>query len=269
MNHGLNNDFLYVAYKIECYFVDDLDKEKIISGTAFAVKNIRNELCLVTNRHCIDLDFKQKDSKYVNYKLSKVILHSKIKDARTKLPYQSKNWLVANIDEFIIPNDNNNDIACLIDVKVHKENISDDSTLDYWIPYSIIANEDNFTQLQICDFVAFPSYGPWYDKVRNAPILRTGTIASDPRFDYSWTGKDEGKCVAYEAFSYEGSSGCPVFAIQKGIKVMVNGSLMSGGFRELMLIGINAGHMETETTKQHSGISYFYKSSAILDLIDS
>jgi hypothetical protein len=98
------------------------------------------------------------------------------------------------------------------------------------------------------------------------PILRTGTLASDPRYDYSWTNAFKGQCLAYEAFSFGGSSGSPVFALQKGPKP--GAGISFPGFRDLMMIGINAGHLPTENSG-HSGISYLYKSSAIVDLIDS
>lgn len=42
------------------------------------------------------------------------------------------------------------------------------------------------------------------------------------------------------------------------------------GYRPARLVGINAGHVkETAGSSQHSGMSYFYKSTALLELIDS
>ncbi len=137
------------------------------------------------------------------------------------------------------------------------------------MPRQFLASRDKIhEELSVCDFVAFPGYPPWYDKLNNLPILRTGSIASDPRYAYSWTGDDEGDCVAYEAFSYGGSSGSPVFAVQKGFKV--GNGLSGGNYRELMLVGINAGHLDTlGPQKHHSGISYFYKSAIILELLET
>ena len=60
--------------------------------------------------------------------------------------------------------------------------------------------------------------------------------------------------------------GSPVFAVQKGPKPGVG--LEFPGFRELKLVGINAGHLKA-SDKTHSGISYFYKSTAILEIIDA
>src|SRR5262249_17785191 len=97
------------------------------------------------------------------------------------------------------------------------------------------------------------------------PILRTGTISSDPRCDYSFSGRYDGECLAYEAFSFGGSSGSPVFAVQK--RPRPGDGITFPGYRELLFIGINAGHLPTGSG-QHSGISLLYKSFAILDIID-
>ena len=138
--------------------------------------------------------------------------------------------------------------------------------VDFWISHDWLATRSDFeSKFSICDFVAFPGYPEWYDKVQQLPILRTGTISSDPRYDYSKS-QYLGECVAYEAFSYGGSSGSPVFAVQTGPKP--GAGLSFPGFRELKLIGINTGHLPA-SDGTHSGISYLYKSSAILDIIEA
>lgn len=61
------------------------------------------------------------------------------------------------------------------------------------------------------------------------------------------------------------SSGSPVFALQKGLRP--GAGISFPGFRDLLFIGINAGHLQTGIN-DHSGISYLYKSSSILDVVD-
>ena len=95
-----------------------------------------------------------------------------------------------------------------------------------------------------------------------------GTIASDPRFDYSHIpGGPHASRIAYEGFSTGGASGSPVFATQRGFTVGGNLTAADGFYREVKVIGINAGHFPDQIG--HSGISYLYKSSAIIELIDS
>jgi hypothetical protein len=260
MFHGLNNQFLYSAYKVEATFVDDIGNQKNGTGTCFFVLNRIGNLCLITNRHVFDIKYK-KPGKFDKYTLCKITVSGKKGGGGENFPVAD---LVSTLDTRVIFADNyNNDIACIFDFKVLT---GGDITIDYSIPYSFLATADDFQKkLTICDFVAFPGFPTWHDKRQNRPILRTGTISSDPRFDYSHSGVDDGACVAYEAFSFGGSSGSPIFAVQKGPKP--GAGIEFPGFRELLCIGINAGHLRTDD-KSHSGISYFYKSTAILEIID-
>ena len=200
--------------------------------------------------------------------MDKVILSGKKPDEVSRLPlhdHQSirvhrvrHNVLYSQIYE--------NDIACLINPAVELEHSTDQFLVEWFIPNELIASREKLdSKLSVCDFVAFPGYPPWYDRLNSRPILRTGTISSDPRFDYSHSGAYDGECIAYEAFSFGGSSGSPVFAVQKGPRP--GAGITFPGFRELMMIGINAGHLLGDQGI-HSGISYMYKSSAILDIID-
>lgn len=98
--------------------------------------------------------------------------------------------------------------------------------------------------------------------------MRMGTIASDPRFDYCCEESMPKGCrIAYEGFPSSGSSGSPVFSIQKGFQTGKGISVPNDFYREVKLIGINAGHFPDGGG--HSGISYFYKPSAILGVIDA
>lgn len=121
--------------------------------------------------------------------------------------------------------------------------------------------------LLVCDSIAYPGFPEWYDHQNNTPIFRMGTIASDPRFNYSYTSSAPiASRIAYEGFSTGGASGNPVFATQRGLRVNVNGqSVNDNVFREGKLVGINAGHFKDQVG--HSGISYFYKSSVVHDII--
>jgi V8-like Glu-specific endopeptidase len=82
------------------------------------------------------------------------------------------------------------------------------------------------------------------------PLIRAGRVASDPKFNFSVQGKDQGRCIAYEGFSYGGSSGSPVYDLKRH-----------------KLIDINAGHLNNYELQTHSGISYFYQSSIILEIL--
>ena len=262
MFHGLNNQFLYSAYKITATFIDEIGNVKSGTGTCFFVKNKNDTLCLVTNRHVLYISYKKNDDLLLKYSLKNIEISGKRERAKNNFPENDLSFSIAPNAKFSV--DSKNDIACVTKIVPLSGH---DISIDYFIPYSFLATESVFQQrLEVCDFLAFPGFPEWHDKRENRPILRTGTISSDPRFDYSYGDSVRGACVAYEAFSYGGSSGSPVFAVQKGPKP--GPGINFPGFRELLLVGINAGHLKT-LDKLHSGISYFYKSPAILEIVDA
>lgn len=261
MYHGLNNSLLYSAYKLNVGFINqDSGITKDINGTCFFVKNTNDEIFLITNRHMLDFYYNRQNERSFN--ISYIKATGKKYSPTTDLPD-------SEISLNIIPNitfdeDVNNDVVCIKNPRVLN---SGDVTISYTISNALLANEEDFQKrLSICDFLAFPGYPPGYDLGGNRPILRTGTISSDPRYDYSYDDNERGACVAYEAFSFGGSSGSPVFAVQKGPEP--GPGISFPGFRRLMLVGINAGHLQLGADGQHSGISYFYKSTVIDRLIN-
>ena len=266
MIHGLDNRFLYAAYRLSSTFADAAGNNITCTGTGFWVKTGDDKLVLVTNRHILDIEFA--NPKYAGFTLQKLHVSGKSKDPSSGLPDIDQECLVI-LDKGRIRYSkiHENDVACLVDPPVIKIGDSNRMYIEYPINLDLVATTFDFeSEFSVCDFVAFPGFPEWHDKRQRRPILRTGTISSDPRYDYSWSSTYMGECVAYEAFSYGGSSGSPVFAVQKGPRP--GRGISFPGFRELKLIGINAGHLPT-AGNGHSGISYMYKSSAILDIIES
>ena len=263
MFHGLDNSFLYSAYQLRCTFANGDDHKLLCTGTGFWIQRNDSTLVLVTNRHVLDIGFGRPE--YAAYELKELRVSGKGKDALSGLPSTDQELIIEHprIDYSQIPE---NDIACVVDPAAVFVGGSASPTIDYGIPQDFVATKTEFdTKFSVCDFVAFPGFPEWHDKQQRRPILRTGTISSDPRYDYYLPSGYKGECIAYEAFSYGGSSGSPVFALQKGPKP--GKGISFPGFRELKLIGINAGHLPAGKDT-HSGISYMYKASAILEILE-
>ncbi|BCQ53110.1 trypsin-like peptidase domain-containing protein [Burkholderia gladioli] len=266
MSHGLDNSTLYSAVKIKSKFFRESSGDKAsVEGTGFFVNNTNGKWCLVTNRHVVDYGYNSTDyQKTAGYRLEEIdisLFASELTSSARDLPKAKiGGTLNAEANPVTFSPDYNNDVATIIDPQFIFDR--QDVRLDYVIQRSVLADSEWINEkLSVCDFVAFPGFPPWHDMAAGRPIFRTGTIASDPRANYSYSGKLEGDRIAYEAFSFEGSSGSPVFALRKS-------GINSGEFREVRLIGINAGHLD-QKFQQHSGISYFYKSSVILQIIES
>ena len=221
-----------------------------------------NTYYLVTNRHVVESSYYA--AEYKSFTVSEFLVESFEDTDTTGLPVSSKTTSIANWSEFKFHKNDHNDIACLKDPKA-----VGGITIIAPIAYSMLATEDWLSEkLTVCDTIAYPGFPEWYDRQNNTPVFRMGTIASDPRLNYSYTpGAPVASRIAYEGFSTGGASGSPVFAAQRGFQIGGGLSASDGFYREVKLIGINAGHFKDQTG--HSGISYLYKSSAILELIDS
>ncbi len=264
MFHGLNNSFLYATQQLVCTFRNQASEGITSRGTGFWVKNRRDIGCLVTNRHVLDVSYGKPE--FEGYKLSQLKILGKGLKPGSDRPDIDRRFNIIDLD-VKFSQDERNDVACLINPRVMVLDGSDDATVDYFIPHEILASKTDLDELvSVCDFLAYVGFPAWHDKRQQRPILRTGTVSSDPRYDYSWSNEYQGECIAFEAFSSDGSSGSPVFALQKALKPGEN--ITIPGYRELKLIGVNAGYLGSEDMA-HSGISYMYKSSAILDIIDA
>lgn len=264
MIHGLSNSFLYTAKHIVTHW--EFNGTTITwCGTGFFIGKA-NDIYLITNRHVVELpyshpeytgatliDFKCEGFEYAN---------------EGEIPSRYNSITIANVNEFTFHANKYNDIACLKNPKCDMTKGTSHS-ISLPINYSMLATKEKLdSKLTVCDTIAYPGFPIWYDKKNSTPIFRMGSVASDPRFNYSCNIIDpDADRIAYEGFSSSGASGSPVFAIQKGFPTGPSISAPKDFYREVMLVGINAGHYPSD--EGHSGISYFYKSSAIIEIIDS
>ncbi len=259
--HGLNNTYLYTAKKVVATWVDG-QRTAESQGTGFFILKGNKEIVFVTNRHVIDPEYA--DPKYKGYKFYNLRIETFTASNSVGWPLELSSATIAKTKIGFDVNPHN-DVACLMDMLVN-----DALVASFHIPYDMLATEEWIdTKLSVCDQIAYPGFPMWFDHKKNAPIFRMGTIASDPRGDYSFQENEpEAARIAYEGFSSCGASGSPVFAVQKGFKVSGAIEAPEDFFRPVKLVGINAGHY-TDEKERHSGISFFYKSSVIKRIIDN
>lgn len=231
----------------------------------------------MTNRHVVQIDYR--NEKYKGYKLVELKIESNYRDNITNKCETRKEIVIKNYNSFVFSKNENDDVACLFGIDGSKQNIGIKEAVDY----SMLADDKWINEkLCVCDLIAIPGFPNRFDKNNNAPIMRSGTIASDPRLDYSGAENDTiiSKRIAYEGYSKNGASGSPVFVLQKGFATDKGLSTPEDFYREVKLVGINALHYtDTEIIEEnekgekigyfeHSGISIFYKSSIIKEMID-
>ena len=262
MTHGLSNGFLYTAKRIITIW--DTAKGTVENaGTGFFVQK-ENTLYLITNRHVAELTYSHPEYMGATLKECRCEGYENMSEDFTPTIYTSIK--IENHGDFVFHSNPNNDIACLKNPKYVK---GTSGTITLPIDYALLATKDILdTKVTVCDTIAYPGFPDWYDRKNNTPIFRMGTIASDPRVGYAVNAGDpDSDQIAYEGFSSSGASGSPVFAIQKGFKTGPGISVPDDFYRPVLLIGINSGHFPSK--EGHSGISLFYKSSAIIETIES
>lgn len=249
MFHEPPKQFLYAAYKVEAEYSDKIGTKKLCVATAFILEVGKGIPWIITNRHVIDLDYKKSTAKYKDFELSGLNITGRRPDDTTytiRLHKDIKIYFHEDIE---------NDVV-LIEAKVH----SDETESFHWhFGMEHLADTKVFETINPFDLICYSGFPDQYDKLGSRPIIRSGRIASDPQYNYSWNSKPQGQCVAYEGFSSEGASGSPIFAPPRGMRGIPNS-------RHGYLIGVNAGHISHTTG--HSGISYFYKSTVILEIIE-
>lgn len=249
MYHQPQENFLYSAYKIEVEYSNGV-KTKSGTATGFILEISKGNHWIVTNRHVIDLNYKKDDVKFKEFKLSKFLITGRKSD---DTEYTLR--LHENAD-FYFHNDYENDVA-LIKPHVYFDD-GKTASLHWHFGMEHIADQEIYKTIKPFDLICYSGFPNPHDKFSNRPILRSGNIASDPKYNYSWNKNYQGHCVAYEGFSSGGASGSPVFAPPRGLRNIPNS-------RHGFLIGINAGHIPENFG--HSGISYFYKTTVILEII--
>ena len=225
MFHELPKQFLYSSYKID---IEYSDGSKIINGiaTGFIIEIGEAVPWIVTNRHVIDIDYKKSTAKFKDFKLSKFTITGRKADD-TEYSFQ----LHENA-AFYFHDDYENDIV-LIRAHVY---LIEGQSFHWHFGIKHLADETIFKEIEPLDLICYTGFPNTHDKFGNRPILRSGNIASDPQFNYSWNNQYQGQCVAYEGFSSEGASGSPIFALPRGLYGIPNS-------RHGYLIGVNAGHI--------------------------
>lgn len=267
MYHGLTHETIYAAARTTARFESRAGDVKEISGTSFGLI-VAEKLVLVTNRHIVDLNFGRTDAKYVEFSLRHLICEIRARDTASGDPGATRRLIVPMTHNQLLFDANpRNDVAVIFDAQTGNLDGSNDRRWEYCFRWEDVATENELrSELQPFDVLAFPGFPDGFDKLGLRAIIRGGTVACDPRFEYSFESEDRGEILLYEGFSFGGSSGSPVIAIPKIPPINVDPH-PANRFRRLLVVGVNAGHL-TAPTGQHAGLSYFVRSSVIRRIVE-
>ena len=218
-------------------------------------------LLLATNRHVIDIDYRDPKYRGHGYVLSSMQILGFDTSGRSGRQHVAR--------AAVLTHENSNiDIALLQILSVsNPDGIS-------VVPASndVIADTDFLeTELEWAAQVSFSSFQPWRDTHSERPILRTGILSSDPAYPFVSIKTKRDRVHLLEAFSFAGSSGSPAIANAKGIET--GPELTGGGFRPARIIGMMTGHLpneESETDvpyRTHTGLSFCHRSDLLLSMV--
>lgn len=145
-----------------------------------------------------------------------------------------------------------------------------------YVSYEMLSDftESELTVAQNVFFVGYPDNR--YDSENNLPLIRSGLIASHPKFDY------EGSPIfIIDAQVFPGSSGSPVY-IDLTFENFKNGNISIGGDRKLRLLGIVSATMIRNNrlvavqtpavnicSQEVLGLGIVNKATALKELVDS
>ncbi|OGQ82566.1 MAG: hypothetical protein A3F90_18075 [Deltaproteobacteria bacterium RIFCSPLOWO2_12_FULL_60_19] len=141
----MTNEFLYAAYRLTCEF-EHANKHRIaLCGTGFFVKNTDGQLCLITNRHMIEPNYKRSDAEYAGYSFRRMEVTGKKRDPASDLPVADQQFEFVGFRTWL-SDTYENDVVCLNDFLVAEKRGSTSSAIDYHIPYDLLATDKQYSQ---------------------------------------------------------------------------------------------------------------------------
>lgn len=278
--NGLSIDVLKSITRIRTTFIEPKLGNSISgTGTGFWIQTLDSPV-FVTNRHNIDISLK--GPKWCEYTLQNIEL-----ELRPRV--ESKN----NTPEFV----NVSNLECLqqhadADVSVLVNPSIDWSKYNkYTLALEWLA-EDSFIKQYVgvgadLAFLGYPQN--FFDMQRILPIARHAIIASAPWDMFSHNAISTSDAILASGLSFGGGSGSPVFVSSRGIQINTNnGVAQSADYCPQKIVGVMTGHLETINSSEnylkdsltdlachpgselenHSGLSYFTRSTSILELLN-
>ena len=299
MDTGFEGWHLYTACKLtftHFYKPNDYRYERFGTGFVAQFPPGDSRFALVTNRHLVDIPWVNPDA--AETVLDSVKIEMWLSD-KFRLEFVVDNpepifHTDGSIDVSVVPFGPEFDTQTMIAYPYDKiENIIPDAsvttlTFQHAISWEYLLKcEKLWPELKPGEFVTFPGYPIWYDRLQKRPVFRSGMISSDPQTDYRRhegepTNLDGNQQVLFDAFSTSGNSGSPVFVAQRGLPPLDLQPKSSQGdttptaklefkpYHQSFLIGINAGHFndtDSERPNDHAGLSRMHKLSAIMEIL--
>ncbi|MEU0042238.1 trypsin-like peptidase domain-containing protein [Streptomyces werraensis] len=221
---------------------------------------------LVTNRHVVDPNY-EKDRRW---QLAEVQIRGYFQHPRD--PQSSPEWqeavLATPVVHTLPPSAWHVDLAVLPLGTGNAVEVAVGSGRFNSLPVRSLASQRDFheSRVTVGRQILMPGYPGIQERVADRPILVGGVIASDPRFPAAVGPHEMRDEVLCHAFSWEGMSGSPVLCLVPRAPSwddMESGELST----EIVLAGVNAGHIKVRDDAAAGAISRFVRSDVLAGLL--
>ncbi len=268
---GINQNIIFSVCRLKAIFCDDIGNSKCIMGTGFWLRTETNKDIFITNRHNLDPSLKLGENTTFRIHEVKIELRQdnegrptletnffKVKDEVNSIILHEG----ADVAIIVSPEFEDIDINYIFYPLVRQKNLADNNFF-----------ENSLSLMDTGSFIGFPGQGAsqWWDQHSNLGIARMFNIASYPPIPFSHPDIITESTMLVSGLSFSGSSGSLVMSHSKGLNL---GEGIEGGegYVPPTMIGIMSGHWQEQQVDipqmfQHSGLSYFTRSTAILELI--
>jgi hypothetical protein len=257
---GIDQDLAFAVTRIKTEFRSPIGEKSARIGTGFLLRIGQKDDVFITNRHILDLNYKNDEKSDWILSSVSVELRAYTKPPARVLPTAQTDFCALTTLETVKFPKNESDVAIILNPEFGPMAVNFAIRSPGNIGY--LANAKDFSS-SVCmtDFVSFIGFPKsLYDVSANIPIARIGTISSRPdrSFENEYV---KGEVVLISGLSFQGSSGSPVFShrkelfIEEGTRLPIRSKL----------VGIIAGGIRGNL--ENTGLSYFVKSTEILKLL--
>jgi hypothetical protein len=269
---GINKIVAFAVNRIKAKFCDSVGAKMTINGTGFWVELPSKDRIFVTNKHIVEPTLKFGES--TDYELAEIDieLRKTIKNQKKYFP-ETKYFKISNLSSSLFISEIS-DCAIILPRDLKNEPTGFQPIMVFDLSH--LADENFHSEkVQIMDlasFIGFPGHNnkSWWDQKWNLPISRLASIASLPEMTFNNENIKTKDVTLVSGLSFSGSSGSPIICHEKHER-----SVLPGAFNTMeippKILGIMSGHWwelhEAPEMFKHSGLSYYTRSTSILELI--